>query len=190
MDDNLLNSMKKATKNWWISLLIGIISIGMGIWCFVTPATTFLALTIVFIAGFLANGVFEIIFAFSNKDSHDGWGWTLAIGIIDIIFGIILLANPEIAPAILAYFIGFWLMFQSFWGIGMSMDLKKYERSGWGWLLALAIIGLILSIILLAQPVITGILAAMFIASIFVIYGIFRIILAVRLKHLNKYINP
>lgn len=188
MDNDLINSMKKATKYWWISLLIGIISIGIGIWCFATPITTFLALTLVFITGFLVNGLFEIIFAFSNKDSHNGWGWTLAIGIIDIMFGIILLANASIAPAILAYFIGFWLMFQSFWGIGISVDLQKYKRSGWGWLLALAILGLILSILLLVQPEITGFLAAMFISSVFVVYGIFRIILAIRFKHLNKYI--
>jgi len=188
MEEDLRNTIKKTTKHWWISLLVGLVSIGLGVWCFASLGTTFLALTFVFIVGFFANGIFEITFALANRKQHDGWGWTLAIGIVDLIFGIILLANPEIAPAILAYFIGFWLMFQSFWGIGVSMDLQKYKRSGWGWLLALAIIGLLLSIVLLAQPIITGVLAASFTASIFVIYGIFRIILAVRLKNLDKYI--
>lgn len=189
MENDVLNSVKKAIKNWWISLIVGIICIGLGIMCLMAPGATFITLTIFFIAAFLVNGIFDISFAVTNRENHDGWGWILAIGIIDIIFGLILLFNPAIAPVVLAYFIAFWLMFQSFWSIGVSIDLKRYRNSGWGWLLALSIVGLILSIILLAQPVITGFLAVVITASVFIVYGIFRIALSIKLKSFNKYID-
>ncbi|MFR9165689.1 MAG: HdeD family acid-resistance protein [Dysgonomonas sp.] len=188
MENGLKKSIRKAVKNWWISLLIGILCVALGIWCAVTPLSTFLALTILFVAGFIVTGIFEIGFAITNRDSIDGWGWTLAVGIIDLVLGIVLIANPMMAPAVLVYFIIFWLMFQSFWGIGVSIDLSKSEHSGWGWLLAFAILGLILSIILLFQPVIAGEIAAYMLAAIFVVYGIFRIMLSIKLKSLNKYL--
>lgn len=188
MEDDLIKTVRKAVKNWWVSLLIGIICIAFGVWCFATPLETFLALTMLFVAGFLVTGIFEIAFSISNRESLHGWGWTLAVGIVDVVFAIILMANPAIAPAVLSYFIIFWLMFQSFWGIGAAIDLSKYRNSSWGWLLAIAILGLMLSGILLFQPIISGIMASYLLASIFVVYGVFRILLSIKLKSLNKYI--
>lgn len=188
MENELIKTVRRAVKNWWVSLLIGIISIAFGIWCFVTPLETFLALTMLFVAGFLIAGIFEIAFAITNRENLQGWGWNLTIGIIDVVFAIILMANMSIAPAVLSYFIIFWLMFQSFWGIGAAIDLSKYRNSSWGWLLAIAILGLILSIILLFQPIISGLMASYLLASMFVVYGIFRILLSVKLKSLDKYI--
>jgi len=186
MENDFLDKIRKAVKYWWVSLLVGIVSIVVGIWSLTDPLTTFFALTVVFIAGFLINGIFEIVFAVSNKDTLSGWGWTLSIGIIDILFGILLMANMQIAPEILALFIGFWLLFQAFWGIGISVDLSRYKNSGWGWLLAFAIIGLILSIFLIAQPIVAGYFATIFVGSLFIIYGIFRIFLSLKLKSLKN----
>ncbi|NDW19748.1 hypothetical protein D0T53_12645 [Dysgonomonas sp. 216] len=182
MNNDLRHEVKRTARNWWISLLVGIVSIGLGIWCFIRLDTTFLALSFVFVAGFLISGLFDIMYASSNRE-NSGWGWYLAIGIIDIIFGIVLLANPLLAPVVLAYFIAFWLMFQSFWGIGISMDLQRLNRKGWGWLLAWAILGLLLSVLLLVQPEITGIIAAIVTASVFIVYGIFRVILGISGKN-------
>lgn len=185
MEKEMLKEVEGAVKNWWVSVLVGIVAVGFGIWCFATPLTTFLALTMFFICGFLITGICEIGFAMTNRDQPN-WGWTLMIGILDIVFAILLLGNPTMAPAILAYFIVFWIMFQSFWGIAVSLDLAKYKNSGWGWLLAIAIMSLVLSIYMLIQPIIAGLLATYIISGMFVMYGIFRIVLGVQLRTINK----
>lgn len=188
MDNNLLNPIKSAVKNWWVSLFVGIISIIFGIWFFTTPLETLFALTILFVAGFFVSGIFEIIFAVSNRNNLSNWGWNLILGVVDIIFAIVLISNPLLAPTVLIYFIIFWLMFQSLWGIGVSIDLSKYKNSGWSWLLTIGIIGLILAVILLFQPLIAGFMISYLFSSLFVLYGIFRIILAIKLKSLHKYL--
>jgi len=188
MENHLLSSFKKAIKHWWVSLLVGIIAIALGIWCMFTPLTTFAALTIVFVVSFFVGGISEIAFSLANKDSMKNWGWTLAVGIIDLIFAIILLANMELAPLMLCYLIAFWIMLQAIWGIGMSLDLQAIKNSGWGWLLALSILGLFASFLLLFQPAVAGLFAAYIIAFAFLAYGILRIYLAFRLKSLEKYL--
>lgn len=186
MDNNLFSSLQSAIKNWWVSLLVGIVSLAVGIWCFATPLSTFVALTIIFMIAFFVGGISEIIFAISNKAVLKNWGWSLAIGIIDLIFAIILLTNPVLAPIVFSYLIAFWVFFRAIWGISMALDLKQYKDRNWGSLLFLSIVGVILALILLIQPMIAGLMAAYVIALSFIFYGIFRIYLAFRLKSLHK----
>lgn len=186
MENDLMYAARAAVKNWWLSLVIGILSLGLGILFLAKPLDALITLAILFVAGFLVSGLFEIIFAISNKNSLNGWGWTLAGGIIDLLLGILLLFTPGITPIIMAYFVGFWIMFQSIWGIGMACDLQKLGVKDWGWLLALAIIGIIFSFIFIMSPVFaTGFIVAMAVIA-FIVYGIFRIYLGFRLKSIKN----
>lgn len=185
MKNDLIQTARSAVKNWWVSLVIGILSFGLGIIFIVKPIDALITLSIFFVAGFLAAGLCEIIFALTNKDSLNGWGWTLTSGIIDTLLGILLLFIPAETPIIMIYFVGFWIMFQSIWAIGMSCDLQKMQVSGWGWLLALAILGIIFSFIFIMSPVFaSGFIVAMA-AVAFIMYGIFRVYLSFKFKSLK-----
>jgi len=188
MKDQILESAKKTVKNWWVSLVIGILALILGIWSLVTPDVTLVALTYVFICAFFIGGILEIAFAISNKDCLNGWGWTLAGGIIDVVFGLLILVLPVISAAvILVYFVGFWIMFRCVWIIGEAIELHRMDVKGWGWTLALGILGILFSITFLISPLFTGALFIVaFVSTAFIIYGIFRIYLAFRLKSINN----
>ena len=187
MRNDLFYSGKQAVKNWWVSLLIGVVAVALGIWCAVTPLTTLVALTIVFAVAFLVSGISEIVFAVSNQKVLKGWGWTLVSGIIDLVFGFILISLPvEAIALVLTYFVGFWIMFQSIWAIGTSVELQRNNVRGWGWLLALAIAGVIMSIIFILSPVFTTGFIIWIISLSIIIYGIFRIYLGFKLRSLHK----
>ncbi|QIK54129.1 HdeD family acid-resistance protein [Dysgonomonas sp. HDW5A] len=188
MENHLLSTFKRAVKNWWISLLVGIVAVVVGFICMFTPFATFAAITLLFVFSFFVGGISEIVFALSNKNVIHNWGWTLAMGIIDLLFAVFLLANLDIAPLMLCYFIAFWILIQSIWGIGMAFDLQSVRNSGWGWVLALSILSVFASIILLFQPAIAGLFAAYIISFAFIFYGILRIFLAFKLKTLVKYL--
>lgn len=190
MKNDLLNTVKQVTRNWWISPIIGILAILLGIWCIASPWATIIALSYLFAISFIASGLFEIIFAVSNKDSISGWGWTLASGIIDLLFGIIILTlTPAAIALILAYFVGFWIMFRSVWGIGIAADLQRVNAKGWGWLMALAIIGVFMSFVFIMSPLFTTGFIVSLVSLSFIFYGAFRIILGFRLKSINKEIK-
>ncbi|MDR3058977.1 MAG: HdeD family acid-resistance protein [Dysgonomonas sp.] len=187
MKNDLFYSVKQAVKYWWVSLLIGLLAIGLGVWCLVSPWATIAALAIVFAISFLVSGVFEIIFAFSNKNTLKGWGWTLTSGIIDLLFGIMLISmSPAVIAIVLSYFVGFWLMFQSIWGIGSAAELQRNGIRGWGWLMALAILGVLMSFLFIMSPALTTGFIVSLVSISFVAYGIFRIYLGVKLRSLHK----
>lgn len=183
---NLITGLKEAVKNWWISLVIGILLLIVGIWSLFTPFETFAVLTVLFVVAFFIEGILEIIFAISNRKIQSGWGWDLALGIIDVILAIYLIINMAIAPLVLSMVIAIWVLIRSIWEIAISIDLKRVPGSGWGWLLTLGILGIILAAFMLFRPVFTAALSAYFIGFALILYGIFRIYLAFRLRRLHK----
>lgn len=190
MENSFLVSAQKAVKYWWVSLIIGILSLGIGIWCLVSPPTTLAALTILFVIAFIVGGILEIIFAISNRKSLDGWGFTLAAGIIAFAFGIVLWLMPNIATTtFLIYFVGLWIMFRSIWGIGISVELQRIKVKGWGWLLALSILGVLFSFAFIIVPAFgAGVIIALA-ALAFIFYGAFRVYLAFKFKSWGKNIS-
>jgi uncharacterized membrane protein HdeD (DUF308 family) len=84
--------MEKNIKRWYLMLIVGIVFIILGIWTIATPLNAYVALSIVFALGFLISGIVELVFALYNK--HQNWGWSLALGILTTVVGVLLLIYP------------------------------------------------------------------------------------------------
>lgn len=180
------DQLSSTVKNWWISLLLGILYIAAAIFLLMNPLATYVTLSILFSAFMLVSGIFEIVFAVNNKDNISSWGWYLAGGIVDLVIGVLLFAIPGLSMEILPYILAFWLMFRGFSGIGVSMDMRRYGVSNWGWVMALSILAIIFAIAIIWMPAV-GALSFVFItAYAFIAFGIFRIVIAFELKNLKK----
>ena len=188
--EELLKKLKRKVKHWWISLLVGILALILAVWALVTPIETLTAMIYVFIIMFFISGISDIGFALTNRDAMRGWGWSLVNGILEIVFGIILLIIPAtVLTTILLYLIGFWVLFRSVWSVGEAIELQIIGIRGWGWFLALGILGIIASIIFIVSPVFAGIFVVALISLALMFYGIFRIYLAFGLRKINKIIS-
>lgn len=98
----------RATEPHWIwSIVQGVISVIAGIVALVLPGLT--ALTLLLIIGIWAIilGVAEIFEAFAaRKRGSATWGWTLAAAALNIIFGLLLLAQPATGILALLWVVG------------------------------------------------------------------------------------
>jgi len=189
MGTTTLSSVQSATKNWWLSILLGILYILVGFWVFRTPLSSYISLTIIFSIFIFVSGIMEISFAISNKDKIDGWGWYLSGGILDLVIGILLISNPVMTMAILPFYVGFWLLFRGIMSIGISIQLKTMSIPNWGWMLASGIATIIFSFLVLANPFFGGLSIVYMTAMAFIMIGIFRIFLGFDLKRMNKRIK-
>lgn len=181
---------REKPKYWWLSLLVGILAIIMGIWTLVTPDTTLVALTYVFIAAFFISGIMDIGYAISTRKTSNSWGWPLAGGIIDIVLGMLLLTLPlPIITTMLVLLVGLWILFRSILTLIQSIELQRDGIKGWGWLLTLSILGILFSVFYMFSPVFNGIFIVMLVSIAFLTYGSFRILYAFKLKSINNLIN-
>ncbi|TYC10579.1 HdeD family acid-resistance protein [Bizionia gelidisalsuginis] len=186
MATTILSSAKSAVKNWWISLLIGIIYIIAGIWVFQTPLASYVSLSILFSAFIFVSGIFQIFFSISNRKNMQSWGWYLAGGILDLIIGLLLMTHPLLTMTILPLYVGFWLVFQGIMAIGLSFQIKSADVPNWGWLLFLGILTLVFSFLVLSNPIFAGLSIVYMTAMALITAGIFRIILAFGLKKMKN----
>lgn len=186
MIPSLLKSIRKSIKYWYVPLLVGIFFVVVSVVVFFSPKSSLLALSLLFSLSFLFGGLSEVIFSMVNKDQLDNWGWSLAFGIITFIVGVLFLINPSISLTVLAFYIGFVILFRSISTIGFAIDVKKYGSKSWSTLLVLGIIGAIVSFILIWKPVFAGLGVVVLIALSFLFAGLFNIVFSLQLRKLRK----
>ena len=154
----IFDELQQEVKNWWISLILGILYVIVAISLMFSPLSGYAVLSILFSVSMLFSGLLEISFAVSNRRRVSSWGWYLAGGIIDMILGFYLIAYPMLSMEVIPFIIAFWLMFRGFSSVGYAMDLKRYGTRDWGWYVAFGILAVICSLIILWQPAVGALL--------------------------------
>ncbi len=176
---------RRAVKNWYLPLLAGLVLIAIGIWTFANPEDTYVALATLFALSFAITGFFESLFSINNRDILDGWGWTLVMGLLTLLVGVVMLMKPEISQLTLPFYIGFVVLFRSFQAISVAIDLRNFRVMAWGNLMVLGVLGVILGFILLWNPLFAGLSAVIWTGMAFIVAGVFNVVLSFRLKKLH-----
>jgi len=187
---NILSKIVYETlNNWWLSLIIGVLSLLLGIVFILQLSDLSFSLTYFFITGFFMVGMGEIAFTVVNQDYIPSWGLGLVSGILDILLGIILLLIPLSDPLIIAFFIGFWGIFHSIWAIEVLRRLNILGIKGSGYLLFLYILCFLFSFALVISPIYISAFTIIMGAYPFIVYGIFRIYLSIKFRSFKNEVD-
>ena len=102
----------QANRRWWPFLLEGIAGIGAGVLSFVAPGAVALALVLLIAAWAIVTGIAEILAAIELRKVIDG-EWVLGLaGILSVVFGILVAAQPGAGALALIWVIaGYALLF-------------------------------------------------------------------------------
>ena len=185
MKTNVFVRDSRHVKYWWVSLIAGLLSILVGVLCLVTPDATLVALSMLFIAVLLVDGIMDIVLAASNSDMLRGWGWMLVTGIMELLLAIMLMVMPiGSVVGTLIYVVGFWILFRAFWALGEAYEFRRYTDGSW--LIILAVLAIIFSFFFLVSPAWNGLFIVSMISLAFFAYGIYRITHAFALRSLEK----
>lgn len=184
--ETIIDKINFAVKNWWMSLLLGLLYILVAVCLMFAPLSSYVALSIIFSISMLISGLIEIMFALGNRKNLSSWGWYLAGGIIDLLLGIYLVAYPLLSMEVIPFVVAFWLMFRGFTFTGYAMDLKRYGTREWGWYMAFGILAILCSLAIIWQPGLGAFSLVYMLAFTFLILGFFRIMLSFELKVLHR----
>ncbi|SEA11674.1 HdeD family acid-resistance protein [Microbulbifer marinus] len=119
----------KSTPLWWL-ILAGLISVAAGIATFAYPQVTALVLVIFIGAWALVRGAFEIIGAFHLRKEISSEWLLMAVGLLSMIFGIAILANPGAGALALIWLIGIYAILFGLPMIWLAFRLRKQSRTG------------------------------------------------------------
>jgi len=175
-------SKKSKFTYWWVPMLFGVIFIVTGVWIFKAPAESFATITKVIGVLILVSGTTELFFSINKRRTIPGWGYQLAGAVVDLVIGLILIINPAILLRIITLFVAIWLIVGSIMVIMRAAEARQVKRSYWQWELISGVCLLLLAILLLWHPMILGFTIAIWTAAAFIILGVFRIVMTIRLK--------
>jgi uncharacterized membrane protein HdeD (DUF308 family) len=109
--------------------LLGVLSIIIGLWAVRHAVLTLVAL-IVFLGIFwVVNGLIEIFAALSHRGMPDR-GWSVLMGVLSAIAGIIVLAYPGLTLVGLAVILGIWLLVFGILEIVAAFRLRRLADAG------------------------------------------------------------
>ncbi|EUJ47239.1 HdeD family acid-resistance protein [Paenilisteria rocourtiae] len=153
-------------------LLAGIAMVCLGIWFVAHPGISLLSFTLFIGTLMLMLGIFQIIQYFSNRSGQKVSGWILAEGILSVLLGITLLADQLEGTVTLVIVFGMWVLFAGIMRTIGAFDAKNEGVEGWGWLLTLGILGIILGFISLFNPIVGAIGIVILVGTFFIVQGI------------------
>lgn len=183
----LLKSFTRTVKHWYLPLILGALFIVCGLYVFISPAETYLTLALLFALSFLVWGLSDVFFSIDNRKSLRSWGWYFVGGFISLLMGFYLLIHPVVSMEVLPFVVGFMLLFRSFELLGFAFEVKEAGVLNWGNLAIASILGIIVSFVLLAWPVFTGVWLVMLTGLAFIFTGIASIVLSFNLKKLKTW---
>lgn len=186
MENEISEVSKKSLKYWFLPVTLGVIFVLVGVKAFFTPAESFSSLTTIFIVTFLVTGVLDLVFSNNNKNTLVNSDLTMTTGLLDVFVALLLILNPNISMVSPVIIFAFGLLFRTVMNINWSIKLKDKGLSDWGGLLAVSLLGVILSFLMVCNPIISGLTLEMYIGSGFVAVGAFQVYFSLRLNKLNK----
>jgi uncharacterized membrane protein HdeD (DUF308 family) len=170
--------LETLTANWWALALRGLVAVLFGLLTFFLPGITLVTLVLLFGAYALVDGVFNVIGFFRVASRQ----WALLIeGAVGIIAGLLTLAWPAITAFALLYLIAFWAILTGVFEIVAGIRLRKTIANEW-LLVAMGVLSLLFGLLILFAPG-TGALAIILcIGAYALVFGIFLLALAFRLR--------
>lgn len=183
---NFISQTVSTIKNWWLFLISGALFIAGSMYVLQTPKESYVALSWLFSILILINGLSNTFFSIANREYLKGWGWYLASGLFEILFGIMLLNYPGVSMLILPLFVGFWLLFRGIQTISGALELKEFGILNWGWIMLLGVAITIFATFMVLFPLFGfyNIIYLTFIALL--LAGVANIMIALKLKKIKS----
>lgn len=122
-----------ALVNWskvedkWLLLFEAVISIVLGIIILRSPEATALFLVIYLAVWSIFAGITKIATAIQLRKEIEGEGWLILSGIISILFGIILIANPGLGLATIILMLAVFMLVTGILFILLGFKVKKLK---------------------------------------------------------------
>ena len=108
--------------------LLGVLSFIVGLYALRHVLLTIAALALLLGIFWIVNGAVETFTALSHRRMQ-GRGWTIFMGLLSIVAGIVVLVYPAISLATLAIVLGFWLLVFGVMEIVLAFRLRSVGRA-------------------------------------------------------------
>ena len=164
------------------SLVVGILLVGTGIWCFTNSGFTFLSFAFILGCMVFLSGLCHIVAFFLEKKRLFKEEWRLAEGLWSTFFGILILSDLLITDEIAVVCFGMWILNSGINRAIVAMAQWKEKKNGWHFTAAFAAASILAGLFAFLNPLVGGFGMVAIIGIAFLFQGANMIVIAVQMK--------
>lgn len=175
--------MTAIGRAWWVVLILGLVSLIIGVLVLVRPFSAVNVAAIIFGIWLLVSGVFQLAQAFNSRLETIARVLNAITGVIGIILGIVCFESVQNRIELLVLFIGIWWILR---GIMQVVIGASGKGGGAGIDIFLGVLGIIAGVVVLVWPIASLTVLTLVVGIWLVVLGIFEIIASFRVRSLNN----
>lgn len=99
---------RKSNEDWWLPLMVGVVSLGAGAIAAIHPGLTALVLVLVIGTNAMVTGVLDIATAIRLRKTIRNQGLLILNGVVSIAFGVLVFLLPDAGALALVWLISFY----------------------------------------------------------------------------------
>lgn len=188
LEEGLAGSLRAELRSaipWWLPLLVGILSVAMGVVIWIWPGLSLITFAVLVGVWLLALGVSRVIGAFMPRADRTTGQHVLSglIGVLYIIAGVICLRHLVVSLALVAVLVAVQWLLTGVADISMGMQAQGSHRV---WMVIGGVLSLLLGIVFLVLPALTLTFFIIFTAISAIVVGVVQIGVAFRLRQLER----
>ncbi len=172
--------MKKRSGFGWIEFISGLCMLLLGIFTLFRPQGMFTWLVVIYGISAVITGICDIVF-YIKTERYTGFGPVVALisGILSVMAGAVLLAHPDTGKWILSVLFPLWFIAHCISRLA-HLDTIRFAAGKTCYYISLVIniLGLILGIMMILQPIFTFIVAGTLVGIYLIVSGVEAIIIA------------
>jgi len=177
--DQAHEMMKDVADHWGLIVLLGVLSVILGLLAIAYPGATIVTVSIFFAAWLFVSGIFYLISSFTRDGDTGSRVLSAILGVLSIIVGWALLRTPFQSVEVFIFVIGVFFLIQ-----GVMTFIGAFARNaGRNWGIASGILGIIAGLIVLTYPISSAVTLALIAGIWLVILGIMQVIAGFQLRN-------
>lgn len=170
-------------KTWgfdWPAFLSGVIFLIAGFFLVAKPSASLISIVLLFGIMAIVQGISWIGNYIHYRDYLQRGSFVAIIaGVLDILIGIIFISKIYVGIFTIAYLFAFWFLLDSLFGLLVVRHLRQFGRGYFWFSMIIEILGIVLAVMLLFNPLSSLLTLTTLLAAYFIIFGVHNIILAI-----------
>jgi uncharacterized membrane protein HdeD (DUF308 family) len=179
MSTNAADNLRPVSSLWWLPVLFGVVTFGVGVFFVVSPHETLSTFTVIAGIFLLVDGLLALFGSIFGKG--DGRGLLALIGVLSAIAGLVLIKKPFDTLVAFTLIVGVWFVVTGVVRFVVALG----EPEGRGGNLVTAIFDLLAGIVILSWPDLGLSTVAVIIGLVLIVRGALFIVAGWQLHKLS-----
>ncbi|MDD4556468.1 MAG: DUF308 domain-containing protein [Alphaproteobacteria bacterium] len=161
----MIGRFNKNHKNWILFLSLVMIALGVYVWFH--PVGAMMALALYLGIAFIGVGVCYL-WAYSHWKN----AWDLALGILDVLVGLVFVSNLGLTAETIPLFFAFWTLFIGVMQLTAAFDMKEVGIKDWKLIAVAGLLSILFAFVILSMPIVGALTITILMGSYLILYGV------------------